>query len=170
MLSSTSRSPQPLRIASRPLPAGRGPGPLPAGRNSQTGSFILEALVSVLIFAVGLIALMGMAAQAVNQVGQTKYRNDASNLAGELTGQMWVGSATLNNFAIAADDPYTTCPSSNAGAAATTWLDRAKSVLPKGCATIAVTGTQVDIDISWADNKNEGVRHHYLTATQIAKN
>jgi type IV pilus assembly protein PilV len=138
--------------------------------DKQTGSFILEALVSVLIFAVGLIALMGMAGQAINQVGQTKFRNDASNLAGELTGQMWVGSATLGDFAIGPDNPYTNCPNNNAAAAAAAWLTRAKSALPKGCATVTVNGTQVDIDISWADNKNEGVRHHYLTSTLIAKN
>jgi type IV pilus assembly protein PilV len=135
----------------------------------QTGSFILEALVSVLIFAIGLIALMGMSAQAISQVGQTKYRNDASNLAGELAGEMWVGGA-LANYAITADNPYSTCPSVNAGVNSTAWLARAKSVLPQGCATIGVNGTQVDIDISWADNKNEGVRHHYITSTQIAKN
>lgn len=136
----------------------------------QSGSFILEALVSVLIFAVGLIALMGMAGQAVNQVGQTKFRNEASNLAGDLTGQMWVASAALGDFAIDADDPYTDCPNDNAGAAALPWLTRTKSALPEGCATITVTGTQVDVDISWADRKNEGVRHHYLTSTQVAKN
>lgn len=136
----------------------------------QSGSFIIEALISVLIFAVGLIALMGMAGQAVNQVGQTKFRNDASNLAGELTGQMWVGNATLSNFAVVADDPYTDCPDDNAAAAAAAWLIRTKSALPQGCASVTVTGAQVDIDISWADNKNEGVRHHYLTSAQIAKN
>jgi type IV pilus assembly protein PilV len=147
---------------------------------TQSGSFILEALVSVLIFAIGLIALMGMAGQAVNQVGQTKFRNDASNLAGELTGQMWVGTATLVDFAIdEAADPNVDCPNDNAGTAAVAWLTRTKSVLPTGCATVIITvgagadpATQVDIDISWADSKNinEGVRHHYRTSTQIAKN
>jgi type IV pilus assembly protein PilV len=136
----------------------------------QSGSFILEALVSVLIFAVGLIALMGMAAQAVNQVGQSKFRNDASNLAGELTGQMWVDNATLTNFAIAADEPYTSCPTTGLAAPASAWLTRTKTMLPQGCAAVTVAGTLVDIDVSWADKKNEGVRHHYLTSTQIAKN
>jgi len=137
---------------------------------TQSGSFILEALVSVLIFAVGIIALMGMSAQAVNQVGQTKYRNDASYLAGELTGSMWVSALTLDDFSIVADEPYTTCPDGNAEADAAGWLARVKSVLPQGCATVEISGTHVDIDISWADNKNEGVRHHYLTSTEIAKN
>jgi type IV pilus assembly protein PilV len=138
---------------------------------SQSGSFILEALVSVLIFAVGLIALMGMAGQAVNQVGQSKYRNDASNLAGEITGQMWLSGATLSDFGIDADEPYTNCPNGNAGAAALPWLrDRVKALLPKGCAAITISDRQANVDISWADNKNEGVRHHYLTSTQIATN
>jgi type IV pilus assembly protein PilV len=143
---------------------------LSRSRQSQAGSFILEALVSVLIFSLGIIALMGMAAQAINQVGQTKYRNDASNLAGELIGQMWVSASNLSDFAIAADDPYTNCPASNAQTSAQPWLAKAKGELPQGCATIDVVGTKVDIDISWADKKNEGVRHHYFTTAEIAKN
>lgn len=147
---------------------------------TQSGSFILEALVSVLIFAVGIIALMGMSAQALNQVGQSKFRNDASNLADELTGDMWIG-ADLASFAVAAAaNPSVSCPVGNAQAAATAWLARVKSVLPAGCATVivtpitttggVVTDAQVAIDISWADNKNAGVRHQYITSMQIAKN
>ena len=137
---------------------------------TEGGSFIIEALVSVLIFSMGLIALMGMAAQAINQVGQSKYRNDASYLAGELIGDMWASSPTLSDYAIAADFPYTSCPTSNAGAASSAWLGRAKAALPSGCATVTITGAQADIEVSWAAKEDPNVRHRYITSTLIAKN
>ena len=123
-------------------------------QKAQSGSFILEALVSVLIFAIGIIALVGIAAQAVNQVGQSKARNDASYLASELIGDMWVSAATPASYNTAA------------------WLARVQNPnnLPSGDATVTVTGTQVAIDISWADRKEPGVRHHYITTAVVARN
>ncbi|HEY8117795.1 MAG TPA: hypothetical protein VIE91_01010 [Methylophilaceae bacterium] len=120
-------------------------------KKAQNGSFLLEALISIVIFATGLIALMGMTTQAVNQVGQSKYRNDASYLASELIGDMWVSSAAPNAFDL------------------TDWKARVQSgILPGGDATVTVTGNMVDIDISWADKEN--VVHHYTTTAQIEKN
>ena len=61
----------------------------------QRGSFILEALVSLAIFSVALLGTLALVASALNQLGQTKARNDASYLAGELIADMWV-SATVD--------------------------------------------------------------------------
>ena len=127
-------------------------GAKPASPALQRGSFIIESLISIVIFAVGLISMIGLATQALNQVTQTKARNDASYLAGELVGEMWVSASAPNAFNTAA------------------WSARVASTLPSGLATVTVTGTQVDISITWADPKNEGVRHQYQTSTQISRN
>jgi len=140
--------------------------------DAQTGSFIIEALVSVLIFAVGLIALMGMSAQAINQIGQTKYRNDASFLAGELIGQMWITSGAPSAFDTTAwlarvSDPVTGLPGGSAAvctsASDTTCFDGTN------CPT-TLTATEVCIEISWSDKKDSSVRHRYTTSVHIAKN
>jgi type IV pilus assembly protein PilV len=124
--------------------------PIPS-RKTQSGSFILEALISVVIFAMGIIALIGMAAQAVNQVGQSKYRNDASYLAAELIGEMWVTAGTPADFDT------------------TNWKARVAATLPGGDADVTIVNTsQVDIDISWADK--EAVIHHYKTSTEVIRN
>lgn len=141
------------------------------GMNNQRGSFILEALVSVVIFAVGLIALMGMSAQAINQVGQTKYRNDASYLAEELIGELWVSASAPSAFDYDA------------------WNTRVAAALPGGTATIGdapidgdaeypldckdpgtgkPTGTRVCIKITWSDKQSD--EHFYVTTTEIVKN
>jgi type IV pilus assembly protein PilV len=41
---------------------------------------LLEALVAILIFSISLLALVGMQAMAVRNVGEAKYRADASFL------------------------------------------------------------------------------------------
>lgn len=130
------------------------PQKIPAKR--QGGSFILEALIGLVLFATGIIALMGMAAQAVNDVGQSKYRNDASDLAQELVGEMWISAATPDAFDLS------------------TWESRVQSRLPAGDDTVTVRadGITVDIEITWSDKKDGGndVRHRYLTTATIAKN
>jgi type IV pilus assembly protein PilV len=116
----------------------------------------LEALVSILIFMLGLIALLGVATQAVNHLGQSKYRNDASYLAGELLGEMWISPGTPTAFV--------------ASSIYTDWEGRVAATLPAGTVTNTVTGTQISLDIAWADKKDSSVTHHYQTTAQISKN
>lgn len=125
------------------------------GQQRQTGSFLIEALVSLMIFMIGLIALLGVAAQATNQLGQSKFRNDASYLAGELIGEMWVTAGTPAAFNW------------------TAWRARVADTLPGGLCPVAscyVTGTMVVLDITWTDKKDPAVTHHYQTTAQVAKN
>jgi type IV pilus assembly protein PilV len=57
---------------------------------SQQGAMLLEALVAIVIFSMGILAIVGMQAAAVNNSAESKYRSDANLLANELLGQMWV--------------------------------------------------------------------------------
>ena len=42
---------------------------------------LLEALIAILIFSMGILALMGMQATAINTVSESKYRSNAGFLA-----------------------------------------------------------------------------------------
>ena len=98
---------------------------------------LLEVLIALLIFALGVLGLVGLQANAVKQSGQSKYRTDASLLASELVGQMWMSDrtfATLNtNFA-----------SANAGAPFSAWQTKVQATLP-GAATFPPTVNVVQI-------------------------
>ncbi len=84
---------------------------------------LLEVLVAILIFAVGILGLVGLQANAVQQSSHAKYRTDATLLANELIGQMWVSNrqfaALQANFA-----------SATAGAGYQAWLDKVTATLP----------------------------------------
>lgn len=68
-------------------------------RHSQSGVMLLEVLIALLIFALGVLGLVGLQANAIKQSGQSQYRTDATLLANALIGQMWLTNrsfATLN--------------------------------------------------------------------------
>jgi type IV pilus assembly protein PilV len=117
----------------------------------QGGSILLEALVAILIFSVGILAVVGMQTAAVKAASDAKYRSDASLLANELIGQMWVSDRVAANMQI----NYQGGSGTN-GAAYTAWLANVMAALPGVTATVnqptvavdTATG-QVTIVVNW---------------------
>ena len=64
----------------------------------QAGSVLLEALIAVLIFSMGVLSVVAMQAKAVQAASDAKYRSDASLLAGEFLGQMWTSDRVNANL------------------------------------------------------------------------
>lgn len=64
------------------------------GLRSQAGSMLLESFIAILIFSMGILAIVGMQASAVKNSADAKYRSEASLLANELLGKMWVSDRT----------------------------------------------------------------------------
>jgi type IV pilus assembly protein PilV len=57
---------------------------------SQSGVALLEALIGILIFSLGILAMVAMQAAAVNAVADAQYRIEAANAANQLLSHMWV--------------------------------------------------------------------------------
>lgn len=76
--------------------------------DKQGGSVLLEALIAILIFSMGILAIVGLQAASVQASSEAKYRTEASLLANELIGQMWVSDkATLaTDFSSTSGDAY----------------------------------------------------------------
>lgn len=60
---------------------------------------LLEALIAILIFSMGILAVVGMQAAAIRNSSDAKYRADASYLANQILGQMWADRANLATYA-----------------------------------------------------------------------
>jgi len=58
-------------------------------RQTQSGSFLLEALIGVLIFSFGILGIVGLQAQSLRHTGDAEYRAEASYLANSLISKMW---------------------------------------------------------------------------------
>ena len=63
---------------------------------SQAGVMLIESLVGILIFSVGILALIGMQGAAMRNTSDARYRSEAAFLASEIIGQMWVDMAAFN--------------------------------------------------------------------------
>ena len=111
--------------------------------NKQGGALLLEAMIAILLFSLGVLSLVGMQAMAVGNVSEAKYRTDASFYANQLIGQIWVDRDNIADYAFAGGTP------SNA---LEPWVDQVTAALP-GVADnppqIDIAGTQVTVTIFW---------------------
>lgn len=65
---------------------------------TQNGVALLEALIAVLVFSFGILAIVGLQANAMRITTDAKMRIDASNAANQQMGQLWADSANLNSY------------------------------------------------------------------------
>jgi type IV pilus assembly protein PilV len=59
-------------------------------RNRQAGVMLIEALLGILIFAIGILALIAMQATAIRAAQDSRFRTEAVNYASDLLNQMVV--------------------------------------------------------------------------------
>jgi len=143
---------------------------------------MLEALVAILIFSMGIIALMGLQAVSIKSSADAKYRADAAYLANQIIAQMWVDRANIDQYAHHPDAGTGVCDP--AGAASTNpnvtnttppgWIQRVAAALPgatSGIQQIAVTtplgGTrQVAVTVCW-QGPQETTTHNFVATALI---
>ncbi len=56
---------------------------------AQEGVVLIEALVAILIFSVGVLAIVGLQASMIKNIADSKFRSEASYIAQARIGQMW---------------------------------------------------------------------------------
>lgn len=98
---------------------------------------LLEALVGILIFSIGILAMLGMQAVGMRNTIDSKYRSEAAYLANQIVGTMWVDRVNLPSY----DD-------AGAGnARKTAWVNRVDSTLPQDPADPTTTAPIIAIAI-----------------------
>lgn len=148
------------------------------------GYALLEVLVSLVIFSVGVLGVAAMQAVSLKGVGAAKYRTEASILADQLIGMMWADdrtpavveggtSALQTNFQ---GDAGTGGPSYAA------WLSSVNALLPGAASyppTVVVTPMNASVPFEANKGKNrvnitvrwqlpgESEVHNYVAVTDI---
>lgn len=69
----------------------------------QSGVMLIEALIALLIFSVGVLGIVGLQSTAAKVSGDARYRSEAALLANELIGKMWAGDRTAATMRAAYD-------------------------------------------------------------------
>lgn len=117
----------------------------------QRGVALIEALVAILLFSIGLLAIAALQANMVKNTGEAKYRVDASNIAQQRIGMMWADPNNLANYL----EPLPGTDISN--------------LLPLGRRVTlqsATDSTQFTITITWQPAGES--QHRYTTIATIA--
>jgi type IV pilus assembly protein PilV len=132
------------------------------GRNAarrQRGSILLDGMIAILIFSVGILGVLGFQAVAIKYTSNAKYRTDAAMYADQLLAQMWASAknpALLSTFA-------------TGGTSYAPWKAQIVAALPGASAnppTVVFSGTQVTVTVSW-NVASDAVVHQYTTVSQI---
>ncbi len=121
------------------------------------GMSLTEVLVSVVIFAIGVLGLFSSHATAFNTYTDAKYRVDASLLADRLISEMWVDRANVPLYA------YTGYGDISQTRLAP-WFAEVQRALPTPGASVIVNGTQVQVTVTWQPRDGD-VRTHVAVAT-----
>lgn len=134
----------------------------------QHGVILLEALIAILIFAIGVLGIIALQATTIQQVGEAKYRTDAANLTEQLIGQMWADDHTTATL----QGKY----ASGNGSTYLLWKTAVESRLPGAAkkapqVTIVAdasdsTKSTVTILVYWQPPGSNQM-HNYTTITQI---
>lgn len=88
----------------------------------RCGSSLVDALLSLLLFSVGMLGLLRLLSATLAESANAQYRNQASQLASALVASMWTGDRSL---------PSLQARFGNAGAAEyQNWLRKVQMNLP----------------------------------------
>jgi type IV pilus assembly protein PilV len=91
------------------------------GHRKQRGVMLLEALIGILLFSIGILAVVALQGTATKTVTTAKFRSDASFLADQLIGQIWSNRTNAATYAYAGG----AVPASLA-----TWMNEVNGRLP----------------------------------------
>lgn len=116
--------------------------------SSQEGAILLEALIAILLFSFGILALTGLQAAMIKNTDDAKYRAEASFIAQQKLSEIWLntaGNATLAGYVV---------------------TDSPTAQLPGGKTTVAVSPSrEITVTVQWT--MPGGTEHTYFANGRI---
>ncbi len=128
-----------------------------AGRQvhfAQQGFMLLEALIAIVIFSFGVLAIVGLQAVSIKNAAEAKYRTEAAFLANEMIGRLWADRSKVVTGYRAPSD----------------WTARVADRLPAGTGSVGVAANAsgrnvVTVTVGWT--APGGTAHEFKSEAQI---
>lgn len=135
----------------------------------QQGMSLLEGMLAILIFSVGILALVALQSTSVRATTDAKFRGDAGFLANQLIARMWTDFGNIGTYAHNTGGAACAFAGGGGNATLTAWVQEVQNTLPGSAAAmqqVIVTQPQnmVTINICWQSGTE--VRS-FSTVTQI---
>lgn len=131
-------------------------------KKNQSGIALLEALLAILVLAIGLLGTIGMQARAYSAMSDASMRAEATMATERLLGVMSVDQSNLAAYAYSG----TGAPSSSLA----TWYSQTRLNIPNATISVTVipvTGTtrsKIDIAITWLRKTGGQIGKHVVTS------
>jgi type IV pilus assembly protein PilV len=142
--------------------------PARTSRRRQDGSYLLEALIAILIFSFGILGLIGLLGSSIRITNDARYRTEAANIASAMIADMWTMTSAQMDTQFG--------PS---GAKLADWKTKAAELLPSSAAnppTVDLTQPGLSpqsrtavVTVFWK-LPGEAELHRHLMTAQIGKN
>lgn len=134
---------------------------------NQQGVMLIEALIGILIFSLGILAIMGLQAFSIKNTIEAKYRTEASFLTNQIIADMWtecgLNCTTLSSFDTA----------SGANPKMVSWRTAVAAKLPgvtvggANSPTIAVAGNTATVTIFWRIPGSDATTRNFRSIAQV---
>ena len=143
-------------------------------RHRQTGAYLLEALIGILIFSFGILGIVGLQAQAIRFTNDAEYRAEAVYLANSLISQMWTDNQSLlqSKYRSPSGSEYVLFKTNKVAAALGGAMSSDPIVLVDDASLPAApskTSSVVQVTIFWR-LPGDPVEHNYTTTGVIGQN
>lgn len=126
----------------------------------SSGFALMDVLTAILLFSVGVLALVGLQSAMARAQTEAKIRADASYLANDAIGRIWSDINMLSEYIGSKCDAHARCEE---------WQDLVESTLPQGVGSIAAGSGAGDITITISWTMPSGESHKFVTETSINK-
>ena len=160
-----------------------------AGERAQRGVFLIEALIAILIFSLGILTLVAIQTAAMSAQNDAQFRIEGANFADRMMSQIWlnvrrdagtVNTAALQDFihqptGVAKDCDFKDASSGNA--LVTAWVHSIEPyTAPAGTGLPGSTSTmqqirvntanfnEVSVTVCWKSPLDAGPHHHTLVS------
>ena len=133
---------------------------------------LLEALIAILIFSIGILAVVGLQAVSIKNVTDSKHRTEAAFLVNKLLSQMWTDAGNIAFYAYPG--------SGGIPARLTDWVGEVNTRLPAAASVppiVTVTGASsagatVTIQVRWQLPEEQSripqpPPHNYTVVTSV---
>lgn len=115
-------------------------------KSGQQGVVLVEAMIAILIFSMGVLAVVGLQAAMIKNTADSKYRADAGYIAQQRIGLMW-------------SDP------DNLPADLSTTVFAITDLLPGGSVSVTRAGVQFTVTVTWQQPGE--AQHNFITTASI---
>lgn len=129
----------------------------PASRQqSQVGMMLIEVMVSILIFSIGILGLVGLQTVATQNAASAEYRTIAATLANDMVAQMWIKkTANPSSAGISSD--------------ITTWKTKVtNSILPNASGAVTRTNGLTTVTVTWKPPSKKTTDNNNQYVTQLS--